>query len=143
MAVAAALLCLSKAQAKATTASSRNTIEHRTSTFPGVISVPVLPATKDDLTIWLEKLAIAESHNSSTMRVLDTNGHYSYSCMQFQMATWLSYGKPLGATEDNIYDCSLQKKVAAKMIRDNHKNWTHWYNSVVKKGVGKPPHIGD
>ncbi len=45
------------------------------------------------LSSWLEILADKESGNRADIRVLDTNGKYSYGCLQFQMETWLGFGK--------------------------------------------------
>lgn len=91
------------------------------------------------LSAWLDALAREESGSSSTIKHLDVNGRYSYGCVQFQMGTWLSYGKAFGATEENIYDCGLQKQVAADMITSEYSNWHHWGYTVLHKGIGFPP----
>jgi len=70
---------------------------------PKVLTVPI-PDTKS---IWISHLADCESHASTTVKVLDTNGKYSYGLLQFQMQTWLAYGKSFGATRENIFDAVL------------------------------------
>ena len=62
---------------------------------------------------------------STTIRILDTNGKYSYGLLMFQMKTWLFYGKKFGATRENIYDGELQRKVARKILDDG--GWRHWW----------------
>lgn len=94
---------------------------------------------KDSLDAWLTHLMEKESNGSSTVKVLDVNGAYSHGCFQFQMRTWLSYGKEFGATEANIYNCALQRQVARAMIEENPRNWKHWGYTVLQKGVGLPP----
>ena len=64
------------------------------------------------------------------MKVLDTNNRYSYGALQFQMATWISYGKEFGATKDNIFDVGLQEKVARSML--DAGGWRHWYNCGIR-----------
>ncbi len=95
----------------------------------------------DAQTLWIQKLGNeCESMGSTTVRVLDTNGKYSYGFLQFQMATWLGYGKQFGATKENIYDAELQKKVARYML-DNPKEtggWKNWYNCTTQK-IGPYP----
>jgi len=38
---------------------------------------------------------------------------------------------------DLIYDCAFQKRLAARMILDNHENWKHWKRTVQR--IGLPP----
>lgn len=90
---------------------------------------------------WLNELAQYESNNRANIKVLDVNGKYSYGCLQFQMGTWLSYGKSQGATEANIYDCVLQKQVAHQMITHKYSNWRHWGYTVNVRMKKLPPLI--
>ncbi len=73
--------------------------------------------------------------------VLDTNGKYSYAFFQFQMSTWLSYGKEFGATRENIHDYFLQMKVARSMLDNGGQS--HWRNCAekVRKMYGPYPDI--
>jgi hypothetical protein len=104
-------------------------------------------ATHTNLDAWLDKLAEKESNNQSRIKILDVNGRYSYGCLQFQMATFKSYSARYGhvdpstvtSWEELLYNCSLQKKVAKSMIKENSANWRHWGYTVLNKGVGLPP----
>lgn len=52
----------------------------------------------------------------------------------FQMETWISYGKKLGATKENINDDELQEIVTRDML--DKGLWRHWYwcsKKVIKK----------
>lgn len=90
-----------------------------------LLTVPIVHA-EDKKDIWLSALIDCESMGSTTVRVLDTNGKYSHGLLQFQLSTWLSYGKEFGATKKNIYDGELQKIVARNML--DKGLWRHWYN---------------
>jgi len=99
------------------------------------------------LDLWIENLALKESGNNATALVFDSNKRYSYGCLQFQMATFQFYMKMYGLGTASstagwkalIYDCGIQKQLAKAMIQDKQSNWKHWYNTVMRKGVGKPP----
>lgn len=110
---------------------------------------PVLRVTafvKDPLydakVAWIEEVSKCEdSTGNPEIRVLDTNGRYSYGVMQFQMQTWLSMGKKYGieTTPENITDALLQKELAMLILNDG--GWNNWYicgNRTTKK-LGKYP----
>lgn len=59
---------------------------------------------------------MCESGWTPHIKHLDSNDYYSYGVLQFQMGTWLAYGKPFGATKANIYDADLQTTVAQSML---------------------------
>lgn len=80
----------------------------------------------DAKSMWIDRLAECESGNRADIKVLDTNAKYSYGRFQFQAGTWLAYGKPFGATMDNIYDGELQGRVVRSMLDDGGER--HWYN---------------
>jgi hypothetical protein len=113
-----------------------------------VPSAPVI-TVQDGLDNWLDNLAMAESNGKDHIKILDVNGRYSYGCLQFQLGTFLSYGRKYGIVPDTlsnadllklIYNCSVQKEIARAMIEDNTANWRHWYTSVrYNKNVGMPP----
>ena len=90
-----------------------------------VLTVPIVTAI-DYQEIWIDKLSVCESGASTTIKILDTNNYYSYGLLMFQMKTWLSYGKPFGATKENIYDEQLQRKVARSMLDAGGQG--HWYH---------------
>jgi hypothetical protein len=109
-------------------------------------------ASKEDradlapLKAWIEDLKEVESQNREEIKILDTNGRYSYGCLQFQEWTFRRYGEEYGLidpdldnVEDVIYDCKLQQKITMLMILDDHSNWKHWRNSVRK--IGMPPRV--
>lgn len=97
------------------------------------------------LKVWIDKLAHIESGGNADIVVLDSNNLYSYSCMQFQMATFKNYVKRYNLLpnaedaeiENFIMDCDFQKQLAKEMIMENRDNWKHWYNST--KIIGLPP----
>ena len=91
---------------------------------------------------WLAKLEQCESGGRTTVKVLDTNGKYSYGRYQFQAQTWLSYGKQYGLVasstnqvEPLIFDGELQKQIAHKMLADGGRD--HWFNC--SRPLGKYP----
>ena len=90
----------------------------------------------------MESLSECESGGSTTIKVLDTNGKYSYGLLQFQMGTWLKY-KNLGATRENIFDGELQKTIARSML--DAGGWRNWLNCslVVKRSLGSYPVSAD
>jgi hypothetical protein len=110
---------------------------------------PKKPAVSepDAVDIWLEKLALHESNHRERIKVLDVNGKYSYGCLQFQEGTFRTYAIKYGfisrntPTENVIYNCKLQKKIARLMLEENHYNWQAWYTSVKIKGLGLPPRV--
>ncbi len=74
--------------------------------------------------IWVTHLHECENPDNIP-RILDSNNKYSYGYVEFQMDTWLSFGKKFGATPDNIGNEELQKVVAEDML--NHGLGKHWY----------------
>ena len=92
----------------------------------------------------ISKLAECESGNRWDIRILDTNGKYSYSGLQFQSRTFWSYGKKYGVfAEDTteaqalkfIYSPASQIQIAEKMLADGL--WFHWRNCFAKKNLPK------
>lgn len=73
---------------------------------------------------WVEALHQCENPDNIPS-IIDTNGKRSYGYVQFQMNTWLSYGKEFGATKENISDNDLQARVAQSML--DKGLWRHWY----------------
>lgn len=118
-----------------------------TSTTSTAATTTATGTVTTNLDVWLEKLAMAESNNRANIKVLDVNGRYSYGCLQFQMATFKAYSARYGFVDPNdveswenlIYDCSLQKKVAKRMIQEKPVNWRQWGYTVLHKGIGLPP----
>lgn len=89
---------------------------------------------------WLSALKQCENNQWPELRrIVDTNGYYSYGPLMFQMGTWLTHGKTLGATKENIYDENLQELVAIRML--DHGGAGHWYtcNAKITKTLGTWP----
>lgn len=99
-------------------------------------TVPIVDPIEVQKNIFIEKLINCESGWNEKIKVLDTDGYYSYGLGQFHMVTWLKYGKAFGATKENIYDGELQQKVIRKMLDDGGAN--HWYvcSRVAQRDVG-------
>lgn len=128
-------------------AAGTQTITSTFEEYQAAQQVAVTSAAVSPLDAWLEKLAEKESNHRERIKVLDVNGRYSYGCLQFQMATFKSYSTRYGLVdaatvtdwEELLYDCSLQKKIAKRMIQEKNSNWRHWGYTVLQKGVGLPP----
>ena len=93
--------------------------------------------------IWLAVLEWCESRGIPNIKTLDSNSKYSYGAFQFQMATFLDYGKkynliPASTTPAQgkllIFDYELQKKLATKMLEDSLES--HW--RVCYRKIGEP-----
>ncbi|MEK7608179.1 MAG: hypothetical protein AAB495_01225 [Patescibacteria group bacterium] len=112
-------------------------------TYEEIPSIQIQEA--QELDRWIERLILLESEGRTNITILDVNNKHSFGCLQFQKATFVSYGKRyglLGSSDDvmkKIYDCELQKKLAKRMIEESHRNWRHWYTSVQVKKLGPPP----
>jgi hypothetical protein len=105
-----------------------------------VLTVPIVYAQEIDAkSVWIDGLADCESQSSTTIKILDTNGYYSYGLLMFQQKTWLSYGKKFGATKENIFDEELQRIVARSMLDNNGSG--HWFNcnKKLELKIGKYP----
>ncbi len=96
------------------------------------------------LETWLDALSFAESGNRQWLVHRDRDGRLYYGCLQFREKTFRAYARKFhllpkrAETMTAIYDCSIQKRLAAMMIRDDPRNWRHWKGTVVKR-VGPPP----
>lgn len=101
---------------------------------------------KDELDLWIDRLALKESEGKTHIKILDHNNRYSYGCLQFQMQTFKSYIRKYNLLQDTedaelenmIYDCDFQKTLAKIMIEDDYSNWRNWYTSSRSK-IGLPP----
>lgn len=94
---------------------------------------------------WLDKLQALECPNCRPhFARLDSNGEYSYSCLQFQRRTFEGmarrYKLDAGGDADAIYSCDLQRQIATAMFNENARSAAnHWYTSIYRKGLGLPP----
>lgn len=92
----------------------------------------------------LARLAECESGgNPNIPPTLDTNGKHSYGLLQFQLPTFLDYGKHYGILPSNmtekealevIYDSHLQVDIAEKILEEKG-GWRHWHNCATKLGI--------
>lgn len=104
-------------------------------------------AQEEKFNAWLGALAQLECRNCKEhYRRIDSNGLYSYGCLQFQEATFKSmarkYGVDTGGNTDSIYSCEVQKRIASAMFKDDRVAASrHWYNSIYTKGLGLPPSL--
>jgi hypothetical protein len=82
----------------------------------------------------LLKLSSCESGNRSNIKVLDSNGKYSYGLYQFQLATFWGFGRKYDIlpediefqeSENLIYDRDVQTEVATRMIEEGLLSF-HW-----------------
>jgi hypothetical protein len=100
---------------------------------------------RQSLRQWLDALAFAESGNRAWIVHRDRDGRDYYGCLQFRETTFRYFVDKFDLAPDAedaevmelIYDCAFQKRVAARMICENPRNWRHWRNTVQR--IGLPP----
>jgi len=103
------------------------------------------PAATEDLQEWIDALAVAESGNRNWIVHEEEDGRRYYGCLQFREETFRYFAKKFHMAHtaqpedfmDLIYDCAFQKRLAARMIRENPANWKHWRKTVER--IGLPP----
>jgi hypothetical protein len=103
------------------------------------------PAAGKDLRQWIDALAVAESGNRNWIVHEEEDGRRYYGCLQFREETFLYFAKKFhlvrtgeaGDFMNLIYDCSFQKRLATRMIRENPDNWKHWRRTAGR--IGLPP----
>ena len=94
---------------------------------------------------WIDALAAAESGGRGWIVHRDRDGRNYYGCLQFRETTFRFFMKKFNLAPNAnsadamnlIYDCALQKRLAARMIRENPENWRHWRKTVER--IGLPP----
>lgn len=109
---------------------------------------PAAPRISSAATLkkWIDALSIAESGNRPWLVHRDRNGELYYGCLQFHEKTFRTYIRRFrllphtssSEVMDHIYDCALQKRLAALMIRKDPNNWKHWKYTVEER-IGMPP----
>jgi len=105
------------------------------------------PAADKDLREWIDALAVAESGNRSWIVHEEEDGRRYYGCLQFRPETFRYFAKKFQLDQtaqpedftDLIFDCAFQKRLAARMIRENPDNWKHWRKTVGR--IGLPPGV--
>lgn len=108
---------------------------------------PVVPEVKvsDPVAEWVDKLG--EHENCPPEGIIDSNKKRSYGKFCYQVETFKMFVKRynmLPQAEDKevlnfISDDTFQKELTVRVIRDNPKNWTHWFTSTKK--IGPPPNL--
>jgi hypothetical protein len=105
----------------------------KNATYPGAETVQT-NVSSSIISKILGKLSQCESGNRTDIRVLDSNGLYSYGLYQFQLATFYGFGRKYGVlpediepkeSENLIYDGNIQTLIASKMIEDGLLQY-HW-----------------
>lgn len=84
---------------------------------------------------------MAERLNEEYKRI-DSNGKYSYGCLQFQEQTWFAMTKKYNVDpfeNGGIYNCDQQWKVARAMFTEDPVGASmHWKTSIYDRGLGLP-----
>ncbi len=101
----------------------------------------------DPMDHWLDELARFECEGCPPdYKRIDSNDRYSYSCLQFQEATFREMLRLYDpeVREDQvgvlILDCAYQKKIARALFEaQGAKASRHWYTSIHIRGLGLPP----
>lgn len=124
-------------------ASAKTTVVYEKESTNEEESIEGIPAT-DSLDAYLDELETFECEGCGPRyRRLDSNGHYSYGCLQFQWATFVEKTDRYGisrASGESIYDCELQKRIARAMfLNEGAAAANHWSTSIFVRGLGLPP----
>jgi hypothetical protein len=92
-----------------------------------------LGQSADAKQVWVDHIAWCETHVKD-VTIVDSNNKLSYGYWQFQMGTWLAYGKQFGATRANVHSFVLQEEVAESMFDQGlGNNWLHCNKQVTAK----------
>lgn len=106
---------------------------------PQLIEIPTVEETISQApkALHIAELAKCESSGRPNIKILDSNGKYSYGLYQFQLDTFYRFGKQynilpndleLKEAENLIYDPEIQTKLASRMLQDGL--WRNWYNCL-------------
>jgi hypothetical protein len=89
---------------------------------------------------WIDKLEACESGGHAEITIFDSNSEYSYGILQFQMDTFMAFGKKYGFLNAEttitdalkiIHDVGLQEAIAGKMLTDGLQNrWQVCYHKI-------------
>ena len=94
---------------------------------------------------FVDKLAMCESGKRDDIRIVDSNGLYSYGRFQYQRATFISKVKQYGLmpnAEDeeimnNIYDKNIQTKLTIQILKEKF-GYRNWLNCTIKILTNEP-----
>lgn len=92
----------------------------------------------------LEPLIQCESGGQATIKVVDSNGYFSYGILQYQLSTFKKYGEKYGffgelsndEARQLIFRADLQRAIATKMLQEEG-GWRHWKNCSIQNGYDK------
>lgn len=91
---------------------------------------------------WLDSLSQCESGGRENITVLDSNNRYSYGILQFQLNTFIGYGKQYGILPQEftrheslllIHNPFVQRAIAREMLSDGLSY--HWKNCAIRIGL--------
>ena len=94
-----------------------------------------LEADSTPLDALLDDLAYCESRNRPEIKIVDTNGYYSYGMFQFQLATWNYYIEKYDILpEAEVYeyknliqDGDFQRHVAKTILTNEPMAYRNWW----------------
>lgn len=96
----------------------------------------VTPLNADEI---ISRLMECESQRNNNIKVLDVNKRYSYGALQFQRETLLYFSRRYGLRtelmEEDLYNASLQREIAKKMILEDKNNLRNWLICARRLGL--------
>jgi len=110
-----------------------------TSAFAGT-ALTSKPETDGEWNKFLSAIAMVESSGRDTIKVLDTNGHYSYGCLQIQ-APYLQDSR-LNYTLEDMYTRTKAFEVAKAYLTRYARNYETRTGKVATYGVLARIHNG-
>ena len=108
--------------------------------FYGLVDSPIeiekpLEVSFTPLDVLLDDLAYCESRNRDDIKIVDTNGYYSYGRYQYQLYTWNYYIEKYDLLpEAEVYeyknliqDGDFQRHVTKTILENEPSAWSNWY----------------
>ncbi len=97
--------------------------------------INALEGQNEPLEAYLDELAYCESRNTDDVKIVDSNGYYSYGRYQYQLATWNYYIDKydlLPHAEEAeyknwIFDGDFQRLVTKTVLAAEPSAWRNWY----------------
>lgn len=87
------------------------------------------------LDYFIDSLATCESNQTPDVKILDSDGYYSYGWLQFHLRTFNMFGEKYGLPHDDILSPAEQIPIAKAMIKEGL--WTQWTNCAKSIGLDK------
>lgn len=110
-----------------------------------VVFLPLSVFAETSQEQWIEALHQCESQGRDYITILDTNNKNSYGGLQYQLDTFMGFGKQYGILPESftnkeglllIHNISVQKAIARRMLDDGLER--HWLNCVKRIGYSYP-----